>query len=279
MENMTVIYQFPSYVAEIKEIIGDGGWLVHNFNVDIHSEALELVGYLYNSEFDGSSYTACIDLNVFQFLVNSVKKEASQDLYRIAIAYLAFFQTAGIEVDPTYAVYEKVNHQPERAREGIEDLELFHQLNNMPTDQLAMYATGRSNQINLQNRLDATNNDHMETELTKYRRVKDWSSLDTIVLAIVEIEFDDSIPRQKKLNSFIEWSFREFRNSLPGFVFAISVLGHQKLGRAMKFDPSKPVDKRKRPTAPPVKNIPPAASCDFLIRRRYGDHIEMASAY
>lgn len=245
MENMTVIYQFPTYVAEVMEVIGDGNWLVHNFKVGVHSEALNSVGYLYNAEFDGSSYTACVDLNVFQFLVNSVKKNAPKDEYRMAIAYLAFFQIAGIEVDPTYAVYEKVNHQPERAREGVEDLSLFHQLNNMPTDQLAMYAIGKSNQIILQNSLGSTDVDHLEAELTRYRRLKEWPSLYTIVLAIVKIEFDDSIPRRKKLTSFIEWSFREFRNSLPGFVFAISVLGHQKLGRAMKFDPSKPVDKRR----------------------------------
>lgn len=245
MENMTVIYQFPSYVDEVMEIIGNGGWLIHNFNVDVHSEALNLAGYLYNAEFDGSSYTACVDLNVFQFLVNSVKKETPKDIYRIAIAYLAFFQIAGIEVDPTYAVYEKVNHQPERAREGVEDLDLFHRLNNMPTDQLAMYAIGESNQIILQNSLGSSDVDHIEAELTRYRRLKEWPSLYTIVLAIVKIEFDDSIPRQKKLDSFIDWSFRVFRHSLLGFVFAISVLGHQKLGRAMKFAPSKPVDKRR----------------------------------
>lgn len=245
MQNMTVIYQFPSYVANVMEIIGDGEWLVHNFNIDIHSEALNLAGYLYNTEFDGSSYTVCVDLNVFQFLVNAVKKDVPKDIYRLAIAYLAFFQTAGIEVDPTYAVYEKVNHQPERAREGVEDLDIFHQLNNMPTNQLAMYAIGESNQIILQNSLGSTDVDHMEAELTRYRRLKEWPSLYTIVLAIVEIEFDGSIPRRKKLASFIDWSFREFRNSLPGFVFAISVLSHQKLGRAMKFDPSKPVDKRR----------------------------------
>ncbi|MCQ8104860.1 hypothetical protein NP590_12155 [Methylomonas sp. SURF-2] len=115
MENMTVIYQFPTYVAEVMEVIGDGNWFVHNFKVGVHSEALNLVGYLYNAEFDGSSYTACVDLNVFQFLVNSVKKNAPKYEYRMAIAYLAFFQIAGIEVDPTYAVYEKVNHQPEPA--------------------------------------------------------------------------------------------------------------------------------------------------------------------
>lgn len=242
---MAVIYQFPTYVAKVMEVIGDGNWFVHNFKVGVHSEALNLVGYLYNAEFDESSYTACVDLNVFQFLVNSVKKDVPKDEYRMAIAYLAFFQIAGIEVDPTYAVYEKVNHQPERAREGVKDLSLFHQLNNMPTDQLAMYAIGKSNQLILKNSLGSTDVHHIEAELTRYRRLNEWPSLYTIVLAIVKIEFDDSIPRRKKLTSFIEWSFREFRNSLPGFVFAISVLGHKKLGRAMKFDPSKPVDKRR----------------------------------
>jgi len=37
--------------------------------------------------------------------------------------------------------------------------------------------------------------------------------------------------------------------------------------------------KSKRLAIPPVKNIRPAASCDFLIRRSHGHHIEMVSAY
>lgn len=35
----------------------------------------------------------------------------------------------------------------------------------------------------------------------------------------------------------------------------------------------------KRLSAPPMKKIPAAASCDFLIWSGYGCHIEMASAY
>ncbi len=35
----------------------------------------------------------------------------------------------------------------------------------------------------------------------------------------------------------------------------------------------------KRSVVPPVKNILPKASCDFLGRRRHGHHIEMASTY
>lgn len=35
----------------------------------------------------------------------------------------------------------------------------------------------------------------------------------------------------------------------------------------------------KRSSAPPMKKIPPTASCDFLIRRNDGRYIKMASAY
>jgi hypothetical protein len=142
-------------------------------------------------------------------------------------------------------VYEKVNHQTVRAREGVEDLFLFRQLNNMPANLLAMYAVGETNQLILEKKSDSTDISHIATELTRHRRLKDWSSLYAIILAVVRIEFDDSIPRQKKLGAFINWSFCVFRHSLPGFVFAISVLGHKKLGRAMKFDPSKPVEERR----------------------------------
>lgn len=75
MEDMTVAGWFPSYVTDVLDVIGDGGWLVENFNVKSHDEALNPVSYLYNSRFDESAYTACVDLNVFQFLVNSVKKD------------------------------------------------------------------------------------------------------------------------------------------------------------------------------------------------------------
>lgn len=245
MEDMTVAGWFPAYVADVLDVIGDGGWLVQNFNVQTHDEALNPVSYLYNSRFDESVYTTCVDLNVFQFLVNSVKKDSPHPLYRTAIAYLAFCQVAEIEVDPTFAVYEKVNHEPERAREGVDDLAIFHRLNNMPTEELASYASGDSDVLNLDNSLASVEVGHIEAELTRYTRLKEWLSLYAIVLAIVDIEFDPKLPAKKKLGAFIDWTFRAFRNSLPGFVFAVSVFGHQRLGRAMKFDPSKSVVARK----------------------------------
>ena len=198
------MYQFPIYLAEVMGVIGNGEWLVHNFNVEADSEALNPANYLYNTQFNGNSYTAYVDLNAFQFLVNSIKKDESKNLYRIAVAYLVFFQAAGIEVDPTYAMYEKVNHQPLRAREGIEDLEFFYQLNNMPMDQLAMYAIGRSNQLILDKRLDLADVAHVEAGLNRYHSLKGWPSLYAIVLAVVKIEFDSAIPRQQKLGAFIE---------------------------------------------------------------------------
>lgn len=245
MEDMTVVGWFPAYVADVLDVIGDGGWLVQNFNVKSHDEALNPASYLYNSRFGESAYTACVDLNVFQFMVNSVKKNSPHPLYRAAIAYLAFCQVAEIEVDPTYAVYEKVNHQAERAREGVDDLAIFHRLNNMPTEELALYAAGESDVLNLDNSLDSVEVGHIESELTRYTRLKEWPSLYAIILAIVDIEIDSHIPARKKLGIFIEWSFRVFRNSLPGFVFAVSVFGHHRLGRAMKFDRSQPVSARK----------------------------------
>jgi hypothetical protein len=245
MENMTVLFQGPVYLSGVMDVIGSGEWLVHNFNVKKHSEALNPAAYLFNSQFDKSSYIAFIDLNVFQFLVNAVKKDFPKDLYRTAVAYLTFLQIAEIEVDPTYAMYEKVNHDPKRAREAVEDLDLFYKLNNMPTDQLANYAIGESSQLLLENSLGFNEVGHIEAELTKYQRLKEWPSLYVIVLAVVRIEFDSGIPRQRKLSAFIEWSFREFRHSLPGFVFAVSVLGRQKLGRAMKYSPSATVDARR----------------------------------
>jgi len=52
-------------------------------------------------------------------------------------------------------------------------------------------------------------------------------------------------------------------------------------GEIISLKPGQPSPRilRKRLAIPPVKNIRPAASCDFLIRRSHGHHIEMVSAY
>lgn len=244
MEKMTIIYSFPSYVEDIMNVIGDGDWLVHNFDVEEHLEMLNPAAYVYNANIENISYTACIDLNIFQFIVNAVKKDSPNDLYRKAIAYLAFFQIAGIKLDPTYAIYEKVNHKPLRVREGVEDLVLFRRLDNTPTIQLAEYAAKKTDSLIIENSANSTDVGHIEIELTKHSHLKEWLSLYTIVLGIVNIEFDNTIPKKQKLGAFVDWSFRYFRHSLPGFVFAVSVMGHEKFGKVMKYEPSKPVDER-----------------------------------
>lgn len=244
-ENLVVLYEFPDYLADVLAVLGEGGWLVHNFDVDDHLESLNPGAYRYNVQFYGSSYTACIDLNVFQFLVNAVKKDTPKELYRTAIAYLAFFQFAGIEVDPTFAVYEKVNHKASRVGEGLEDLDVFHKLNNTPTDRLVRYAIGKEDRIVTDGTQSSRGIGRVGPELIRYRRLKEWRSLYAIVLSVTNIEFDKTISRRKKLGAFVDWSFGSFRLSLPGFIFAISIFGDRRIGRAMKYNPSKPVQQRR----------------------------------
>ena len=114
-----VFYQVPAYLDDIVERLSRRNWLVHSFNLSEEDDLYNPANYLHNSEFDGTKYILTIDLNIYQFLLNIVKKTIPKDSFRDAASLLVFCQVTNITIDPTFSVYEKVNYDRSNLREAI----------------------------------------------------------------------------------------------------------------------------------------------------------------
>ncbi len=240
----TSYFLLPKYIEDIAVSMVNRGWVVHSFNTDNNEELYNPSNYLHNSEFEGSKYTLGLDLNIYQFLLNSNKKKTPKNNYRDAVALLVFCQISNIEIDPSYAVYEKVNYEASNLDEALPDLELFKNINNSDTEGLAKYALGYESSYEIATEHKINHAEKREI-LTKYRRLTEWDSLYLILLSVVDIKFDDAIPENKKLPKFLEWLICKFRMSLVGTIYAMVLFGKKPLKRMMKYDPKLNVDERK----------------------------------
>ena len=240
----TSYFMLPAYIEEIAVSLVNRGWIVHSFNTEDNEELYNPSNYLHNSEFEGSKYTLGLDLNIYQFLLNSNKKDTPKDNYRDAAALLVFCQISKIEIDPSYAVYEKVNYEESNLDEALPDLELFKNINNSDTEELAKYALGYESSYDIATE-HKINHDEKREILTKYRRLTEWDSLYLILLSIVDIKFDKAVPANKKLPKFLEWLISKFRMSLVGTIYAMVLFGKKPLKRMMKYDPKQSIEGRK----------------------------------
>lgn len=207
-------------------------WIVHNFNLKDGQSFYSPGDIIYNVDVEDVIYTVYLDTNIYQFLLNSHKKKPTATT-RDAVSLLVFCQLCKIQIDPTYAVYEKINYTNNRAQEAIKDLNLFHKINNSKTDSLIAYALGAAEGYPLGEH-PGVEVDDMEKVLTKYSRLTEWDSMYLIMLACVSISIK-SMSRKDKLKSFANWMVREFRRSLVGYIYAIIYFSHHPLRRMMKY--------------------------------------------
>jgi hypothetical protein len=236
---------YPLDVSEeIVCAIFERDWLVHNFNTNKSNEIYNPSNYLH-SAFSGYNYTLVLDLNIYQFLLNSVKKEIPNKNYRDAVALLVFCQIANIQIDPTYAVYEKLNYNASNLDDALPDLELFHNINNSEMDKLAKYAIEFSDTINIKTSITIDYAQERDN-LMKYRKLTEWDSLYLIMLSIVNIKYDDSIPANNKLPTFLDWTIRKFRKSLVATIYAMVLFGKKPIKKMMKFKTAQNTDERRR---------------------------------
>ncbi len=226
----------PGYYPDIVEVIRSADWLVHNFggkDVDIYNAA----DYQHNLQSEGVKYQVILDMNCLQYLLNITKRAQSNEVSRIAAAYLTFFRIADVQLDPTYAIYEKINYSGERADEAISNLEQFRGIDDHLLDELAAYALGFEQKLSV-DPIVAPDRDDLRSKLLQYRRLTDWDSLYLCVLAITSVAIDASISRQRKLITFVNWCVSEFRFSLAALVYAAALFGRIPAKKMMKFKPA-----------------------------------------
>ncbi|CAD2224836.1 conserved hypothetical protein [Pseudoalteromonas sp. 3J6] len=233
---MEALYTYPSYLDDFVERLIERGWLVHNFDNVADSEIYNFSNYLYNKQENGVTYTIYLDLNIYQFILNAFKKSNPKQEFRDAIALVVFCQFTEIELDPTYAVYEKVNYRKddEILDEVVSDLELFHRINNINNSSMVEFASGDINTI-IPAESYAINPNVIKQNLTKYRRLCEWDSLYLIVVYVIYVAQLPSLSKLDKLTKVVEWMIAEFRLSLVGITFAAIYFSGNPMKRMMKY--------------------------------------------
>lgn len=226
----------PSYFSEVEHRLKTADWLVHNFRVEGANGAYNPANYLYNSYLDDVEYRASVDLNIFEYTVNCIKKEYSDEAHRDACAMLIFCRISEIGIEPSLAIYERINYGNGSLDEALHDLALFYALDNADLDWLADYMLGNSTCLSTVEPFEI-DKDHLAERLTRHRRLGEWDSIYVLVLALVQIYYDPSIEPTHRMAHYINWMIRNFRLSQSCLVFAARFFGHTPLGGMMKFKP------------------------------------------
>ncbi|MBC3927829.1 hypothetical protein [Undibacterium sp. CY21W] len=244
MSHYSSLYLFSPRIEHIVRRLKERKWIIHNFNcddVDLYNPA----NYLYNKDASDTEYNLILDANIFQFSINATKNKQRNDYQRDAIALIAFCQIAGIEIDPTYAIYEKAFHSLDDAKEAALNLSIFHKINNSSNDDLANFALGHTDHINLNHKI-ITNEDSIVEKITRYKKLKTWDSLYLMCLKLADIKFNDEARGEKKIKKFVDWCIFDFRFSIVALVFSIIYFGRNPQKKMMKFSPNDPLDVRRQ---------------------------------
>jgi len=231
------MYVLPVQTPIVIEKLLVRDWIVHSFNLEDKESFYSPSEFLYNSDVKDIEYVLYLDTNIYQFLLSSYRK-ISNEITRDAISLLVFCQLSKIEIDPVYAIYEKINYTNEKVDETIEELKLFYQINNSNIYSLISYSLGELDSYKLgpAQKFDVK---HMKENLTKYERLTEWDSLYLIMLACVSIS-KENISRQSKLLKFRVWMLKDFRQSLVGFVYGVVFFSEKPLKRMMKYKSTNP---------------------------------------
>ncbi len=190
--------------------------------------------YQHNLQSEGIKYQVILHMNCLQYLLNLTKRAKSTEVSRIAAGYLTFFRIADLQLNPTYAIYEKINYSGERANEAISNLEQFRGIDDHSLDELAAYALGFEQTLSI-DPIVSPDRDDLRSKLLQYRRLTDWDSLYLCVLAITSVAIDTSISRPRKLLTFVNWCVSEFRFSLAALVYAAALFGRIPAKKMMKY--------------------------------------------
>jgi hypothetical protein len=217
-----VIFRLPDYAQLIIDQLKSNDWFAHCLQVETEDDIYNPALYLYHSQIKGVGYHLIFDLNIYQYVLSAYKKIDKKQIHRDAIALMVFCKFTDILVDPTFALYEKINYQNDFSNEILEDLVLFRQLDNADMDQLAQFALGHTDLISLPSpqKIDLA---QLRIELTKYHRLKKWDTLYVIVLKITCLRHFDSTPTHQKVQKFLDWCHEYFLFSLAATSFAISL--------------------------------------------------------
>lgn len=239
-----VIYQFPEYTQEIINKIIKSDWLIHAFNLENEKDIYNPAAYLYNAEFNGLEYTIHLDLNIYQYVISAFKKNNKNKLHRDAIAFMVFGKVTNALFDPTIAIYEKLNYLKQCPDELVDDLYLFRRIDNSCMDNLAEFALGNTDDIQLKG-IAPIDREGLKLSLTKYNRLKKWDTFYVFILKITELTYFDKSTNEEKIDKFLKWCFSDFLYSIVTISFVIKLFARGNLPKLMKYKPSMSTSNKK----------------------------------
>lgn len=220
----------PDYFIIVIERLLKRDWIIHNFEEISNSEIYNPLGFLENNQIE---YRLYLDLNIYQYILNSVKKDSNKEEFKDAIALLIFCQICKIEVDPSLAIYEKVNYKYDnKLDEIIDELNIFEILNNTNPDLLILYVTD-DKKMKIENK-QKINRLYVKQRITKYSVLKEWKSIYLMVLVICDIS-SQQVNSKKKLIDFVGWMSYKYRFSFILIIYAAIFFGKKPFGKMMKF--------------------------------------------
>lgn len=209
-------------------------WLVHNFDLENETEPFNPAGFLSQIHHHGVEFRASLDLNIFQYVVNCVKKSKIQEFHRDACAMLLFCRISQIGIEPSLAIYERIDCGHGRLDEALQELALFRALDNTEPDLLAEFMLGCTSSLSSIVPVEIDKDDLGE-RLTRHRRLKEWDSIYLLILVLVRIHCHRNVESQSAMARYIEWMIVHFRLSKPCLVYAARLFGREPLRRMMKF--------------------------------------------
>ncbi len=224
-------YVIPEYFLQIAEKVKESGWLIHNFKLKNESDLFIPTNYLC----DEVSYKLTLDTNIFQYILDSVLRKQRNENYDKAISLVVFCQICEIQIEPNLAVYEKINYEKQNVDRAISDLSLFKKINNFDSQVLAKYALGYTQELDILEGDKLKEYDSLKSELLKYPKLENWDNFYLMVLALVQIYYDEKISNNDKLNKLIDWMHQEFGFSVIVVVFASILWSSSPFGNMMKF--------------------------------------------
>jgi hypothetical protein len=240
-----LLLALPDYYIEVARRLHAADWMVHNFRDADAPSLYNPANYLYNNEFEDTKFVANIDLNVLQYIVNCVKKPNQNPSYQDACALLLFCRYANILIEPSLALYERINHGRGNVEEALDDLTILRALDNLDPDRLAQYMLGNPLALEAVD-LPVLDRAGIRDGLTRFERLTDWDSVYVLVLGAVCTFLDGNVQPANKFEYYLNWMIREFRLSLACIVYAIRLFGRMPLPKMMKYSESlSPSDRRK----------------------------------
>lgn len=215
---------FPECFEEVVERLRAADWFVHNFEITDDQMIYDPRGYIHFSESTGASFQVNTDLNVVRYAIECVKNERANEDRLNACAFLLFCRWANFKINPSIAVYERVDYGYGHLEKALDDLAMLRALDNVNEGLLVDYLLGNSMALK-QLRPWGINREYYGAELTKFSRLIDWDSEYLLVISAIRIKLDEKIEAKQKFECYLEWVMLEYRLSLPAVIFGALLLG------------------------------------------------------